>query len=80
MYIDHLVGDSLGKIEEVDLDNGENEWGKYMIITVKLNISKPIVRKKKLKLGRLEPVWIWLSYERLQDFCFCCGVLGHGQA
>lgn len=38
-YIDRLTGNSLGQIEEVDLDNGEMEWGEFMCIRFKLDLT-----------------------------------------
>lgn len=67
----------MGNLEEVDLDEGEIEWGEYMRIWVCIDVTKPSLRRKKLNFGLQKPVWVHFSYERLPDICFCCGVLGH---
>lgn len=71
-----MVGTTLDRVEEVDLDYGEVEWRKFMHINI--DITKSLLRWKKLNIGTLEPVWLQFTYERLSDFCFCYGVLGHG--
>lgn len=76
--IRQLVENLIEKIEEVDLEVGEVEWGEYMRVCVKLNITKPLVRKKRFTIWGLEPVWISFTYKHLLDFCFYYGIIGHG--
>lgn len=76
-YVGRCVGAALGRLEEVDVDLGEVECGEYIRIIVALDMTKPLLCRKKLNIGLLEPVWLSFSYERLHDFCFCCGLLGH---
>lgn len=40
-YMGREIRNSLGQIEDVDLDKGEIEWGEYMRVRIKLDISKP---------------------------------------
>lgn len=56
-YIGKLIGTSLGKVEEVEVDNDEVIWGKFMRIRVKMDISEPLVRGKKLKVGETRNVF-----------------------
>ncbi|XP_041001563.1 uncharacterized protein LOC121247253 [Juglans microcarpa x Juglans regia] len=79
MYIGKLIGGLLGEFLEVDLDEGEMEWGEYMRVRVRLDISQPLQRRKRLNLGGGKSCWVRLSYEHLPDFCFTCGILGHTQ-
>lgn len=55
------------------LNTGVIEWGEYMRVHVKLDITKPLVQRKKLQLGLLVPVWIGFSYDGLPYFYFCLG-------
>lgn len=74
----YLIGNALGKTIKVDLDKGEIEWGEYMRVRVTLKVTKPLIKKKKLTIEAMELVWITFSYERLLDFCYWCGIMGHG--
>lgn len=49
-----------------------------MQVLVRLDITKPLVRKKRLTIGGLESAWINFSYERQLDFCFYYGIFRHG--
>lgn len=76
-YISKLIGASLGKVKEAELEEGAVEWGEFMRIQVHIDITKLLLWCKKLNIGLPEPVWVSSSYERLPEFCFCCGILGH---
>ena len=40
-------------------------------IRLPLTIGFWVLRKEK------NPVWVWLKYEKLQEYCFQCGRIGH---
>lgn len=46
-YIGNLIGSSLKKVEEVDLEKGEMAWGEFIRVQVCIDISKPLLRRKK---------------------------------
>lgn len=62
-YIGCLIGETLEKVEEVDLDSGEFVWSEYIRVRVMLDISRSLVRKKKINIGTINPVQITFSYE-----------------
>ncbi|GLU10724.1 hypothetical protein SLE2022_275100 [Rubroshorea leprosula] len=70
------VGEALGRLVEVD-DGGGNAWGvQYIRVRVFIDSRKPLRRGMKLTL-REGPIWVDFQYERLPNFCFCCGMLDH---
>ncbi|KAF5475547.1 hypothetical protein F2P56_007345 [Juglans regia] len=75
--VGRMVGGACGKVIEVDLSNGEVEWGEFMRIHVCVDVYKPLLRGKKILLGLNGPYWIRFSYERLPDFCYICSKIGH---
>lgn len=78
-YVGGLVRNFIGVVEEIDLEKWEIEWREYMHIWGKMNITKPISKRKKLNLGLSKLVWVTLSYERLLDIYNACGTIGHSQ-
>lgn len=54
-YMGIVIGNSFGEIMEVDVDENNEPWGKFMRVRVNLDISKPLSRGKKVMLGLLNP-------------------------
>lgn len=50
-YIGWLMENALSELEEIDLDHGEFEWGEFMCLRVTIDISKLLLRCKKLNIG-----------------------------
>ncbi|TXG64273.1 hypothetical protein EZV62_011267 [Acer yangbiense] len=72
------LAEQLGEVVEIPSKSREC-WGKFMRVKVRLDISKPLKRWLRLKLGKSKEVTlVGLKYERLHDFCFVCGRIGHG--
>lgn len=40
--------------------------------------SETVSKEKRPTIEDLVPVWINFTYENLSDFCFGCGLMGHG--
>lgn len=67
-YIENLVRNSLGRTEEIDTAPGEVEWGEFMRVRVTLDVTKPLLRKRKVNISLHELVWVNFKYERMPDF------------
>ncbi|XP_042969051.1 uncharacterized protein LOC122301731 [Carya illinoinensis] len=72
------IGNALGNFLAVDIDPFFGlACKKFIRIKVEIDISKP------LKQGLWEPrdyhpdTWVSFKYERLSDFCYACGRIGH---
>ncbi|XP_022843340.1 uncharacterized protein LOC111366887 [Olea europaea var. sylvestris] len=74
-----FIGRQLGKVIEVDIDKNEFARGEYLCIRVCLDIYKPLLRGKMISVGSYKSFWICFAYERLLNFCYLCGILGHSQ-
>lgn len=44
----------------------------------KIDLNKPLLRDKKLKLGHQE-VWVEFPYQQITTFCSYCGKVGHSE-
>lgn len=72
------LANSVGKFEEVETDEEGHHWGKTLRVKVKLDINKPLRRGTYLIIGASEKEkWIPITIEKLPDFCYMCGKLGH---
>ncbi len=49
-----------------------------MRVRVRLDISKPLCRGRKLGLVKGVEGWVSFEYERMPNFCYWCGIPNHG--
>lgn len=71
------LGATVGEVVDLDGFEWDNWTGPFIRIRVKMDISKPLRRGFIIKLGGGLKVWCPVQYEKLPDFCFRCGVIGH---
>jgi interleukin-1 receptor-associated kinase 1 len=69
------LGNILGNFEEMDMKEC-NRMGKFLRIRVSMDLRKPLKRKSKLSFQGKD-IWVDYKYERLPNFCFACGRIGH---
>ncbi|CAL1405530.1 unnamed protein product [Linum trigynum] len=55
---------------------GSEPWSTYMRLRVSFNVTKPLRRGVLLANGK-ENIWYKVVYEKLPNFCYNCGILGH---
>lgn len=71
------IGESLGKVLEVEVPGEDAGWGRSLRLKVLLDITKPLDRGRALILEG-KSVWISFKYEKLPLCCFNCGRIIHG--
>lgn len=72
------IGNNLGEFLEMDTNRNDTYWGNSIRIRVKLDISKPLRRGFMLRSEESEKAyWVTIRYERIPEFCFQCGIIGH---
>ncbi|KAL0347721.1 UNVERIFIED_CONTAM: hypothetical protein Scaly_1788100 [Sesamum calycinum] len=71
------IGRKLGKVKEVDRDSSGDIWGSSVRIRVSIDITKPLKRALKLRTVLGDEHLVTFTYERLPNFCYLCGCLGH---
>lgn len=75
--VEKQLGDFYGEFMQYDAKNNSSIWMKYMRIKIKLDVRKPLKRKKKIKRKDGSETQSFCKYERLGDFCFVCGLVSH---
>ncbi|XP_030940140.1 uncharacterized protein LOC115965077 [Quercus lobata] len=73
-----VIGTSLGEVMDVDVSESGVNWGKYLRVRVMMDVTKKLVRGKRIVIEGGEQRWITFKYERLPNFCYKCGLLNHG--
>ncbi|KAG8379336.1 hypothetical protein BUALT_Bualt07G0077800 [Buddleja alternifolia] len=72
-----FIGDQVGTFIELVSPISESFWQPVMRIKIRYNITKPLRQFITLKSPRGEVFKADISYERLSNFCYLCGHLGH---
>ncbi|KAL5745637.1 hypothetical protein ACOSP7_026783 [Xanthoceras sorbifolium] len=72
-----LIAEEVGTIVDFPMDS-KDLWGKFMRIKVRIDITKPLKRGIRMRLENFDTmITALIKYERLPDFCYGCGFIGH---
>ncbi|KAK3037272.1 hypothetical protein RJ639_029684 [Escallonia herrerae] len=72
------IAKKVGVLKEIDFtENGKISWLKFLWLRVEIDIRKPLFTGFNRSKDPLRMSWVQLQFERLPDFCFNCGRLGH---
>ncbi|MBA0786883.1 hypothetical protein Gotri_027151, partial [Gossypium trilobum] len=71
------IGNTIGELVAIDWKDRNGGWTEFMRLKIKINVLRPLRRIVRLvdKNG-VETIGI-LKYERLPDFYYECGIIGH---
>ncbi|XP_074344237.1 uncharacterized protein LOC141683421 [Apium graveolens] len=80
-YMSEAVGKQLGNFFgsfiQYDSNNNSSIWRDFLRLRVRVDVRKPLKRKKKICKKDKSEVIIHCKYEKLGDFCFIFGLLSH---
>lgn len=71
-----LLGAKVGVVQQVE---EEQLWNRCIRIRVKLRVDKPLQRGLFLNDSAGRRTWVYFRYERLPEFCYWCGYIGHSE-
>lgn len=71
------LGDFFGSFQSYDPNNNTSIWRECMRIKIKIDVRKPLKRKKKICRRNGAECIVQCKYERLGNFCFTCGMVTH---
>ncbi|KAK6140252.1 hypothetical protein DH2020_026050 [Rehmannia glutinosa] len=71
------AANTIGSFIALDVDSEGLAIGRFLRIRVNLDISKPLRRVIKASLNGTDYI-LPIKYERLPNFCYFCGIIGHG--
>ena len=71
------IGSTLGEVLDVDISDSSVHWGRCLRVRVSVDITKKLIRGKKINIEGGENRWVIFKYERLPNFCYRCGMLDH---
>lgn len=71
------LGDFFGEFLAYDPKNNSSIWRECMRIKIRIDVRRPLKRKKKIKRRNGTEFVVTCKYERLGDFYFVCGLVTH---
>lgn len=71
------LGNVFGEFLEYDMKNNTSIWREYMRVKIRLDVRKPLKRRKNIMRKTGVEVIVSCKYERLGEFCFSCGIISH---
>lgn len=75
-YYRKILGNTIRKVLDIDVDTNDMDWGSFILVRVDLNLYKPLVRGRTI-LVLEEDLWMPVKYEKLSKFCFGRGRILH---
>ena len=73
------IGASLGQVMDVDVADTGVQWGRCLRVRVEIDVTRKLIRGRKINIEKEEARWVHFKYERLPNFCYRCGLLEHDQ-
>lgn len=72
------IGSVFESVLEVVIPTGGSKEGRHVKILCELDTTQPLLRGTTVKIeGCVQ--WVEFRYERAPDFCYKCGIIGHGE-
>ena len=71
------ISTKLGEVLEIDVQESGVQWGTCLRVKVRLDVTKRLIRGKKITVEGGESRWVNFKYERLPNFCYRCGLMNH---
>ncbi|KAL0404333.1 UNVERIFIED_CONTAM: hypothetical protein Sradi_2074100 [Sesamum radiatum] len=72
-----FIAGKIGRLPEVSQSDEPVSWGSFMRLRVALDVTKPLARALKIRTVLGDEQIVTFTYERLPNFCYYCGKLGH---
>lgn len=72
------IGELFNGAKDVIVPENRSKKGRHLKLLVEADVYKPLLRGTKIKLNN-QTRWVTFKYEQIQNFCFYCGKMGHGE-
>ncbi|KAK7844675.1 uncharacterized protein CFP56_010616 [Quercus suber] len=72
-----MIGSKIGEVLEVDVPDSGVQWSKFLRVRVRMDVTKKLIRGKKINIEGGESKWVFFKFERLPNFYYGCGLLNH---
>ncbi|KAL0314934.1 UNVERIFIED_CONTAM: hypothetical protein Sangu_2337800 [Sesamum angustifolium] len=71
------IGNRMGRFVDMEHMDHHRNWSSSMRLRVQIDVNKPLMRVMRIRSEDDEVITVSFTYERLPNFCYLCGCLGH---
>lgn len=71
------VGDAIGTFIDIDVEDHQEILSTSMRLRICIDITKPLMHCVSIEGPKKQLIQLRLAYEKLPNFCYYCGTLGH---
>ncbi|KAL0355630.1 UNVERIFIED_CONTAM: hypothetical protein Sradi_4009900 [Sesamum radiatum] len=72
-----FIGNKIGRFLDYEIREHDSNWSSDMRLKFAMDITKPLKRALRLITPQWEDLLVTFTYDRLPNFCYLCGLLGH---
>ncbi|KAL5548197.1 hypothetical protein UlMin_003428 [Ulmus minor] len=74
------IAATVGEVMDVEYDAINAMWSEFIRFKVQVELNMPLKPGIFIPVVDKKPVWVQLKYEKIGDFCYKCGRLGHDRS
>ncbi|KAK9195052.1 hypothetical protein WN943_003169 [Citrus x changshan-huyou] len=71
------ISSKIGMVEDVATDATGDCFGEYVRVRISIDITKRLKKVIRIQQEDGKEILVGVTYEKLPDYCFCCGYIGH---
>lgn len=71
------ISSKIGMFEDVATDATGDCFREYVRVRISIDITKRLKKVIRIQQEDGKEILVGVTYEKLPDFCFCCGYIGH---
>ena len=66
----YSISATIGEVVKVDVVENGVQWGKCLRVRVMVDVTRRLIRGKRITIKGVEGRWVQFKYERLPNFCY----------
>ncbi|GAV84207.1 DUF4283 domain-containing protein/zf-CCHC_4 domain-containing protein [Cephalotus follicularis] len=75
--VGRIIGEAIGDLEEVEFVKGKKGSNQFIKLWIGIDVRSPLRRGMKFLIGSSKKTWLTFQYEKLPNFFYHCGRIGH---
>ena len=73
------IASSLGEVQVYEIYQNIKDQTRFIKATITIDVNRPLMKGTNIRSKENELIWVDFKYERLPNFCYYCGLIGHDE-